>query len=289
MDYELALCVVKLTDIKHNISQQLFTNFIDEACVKKILFTLLAASCSWAIAGTYNIAPATPLSVKVLDDAWNNRENPTNQKIIADYLTAKPDVPQDYETAWKTARLVYFIGNYGIGEKAYVSTPAGAQLFDYGVSAAKIAMTLKPNGLEGLYWYAVDLGSYGLAKGVMAAAKGAGPGMDALKKAMSIDPTYQYYGSSRILGRYYQELPGLMGGSNKKALALLTTATDKAPQFRSNWLFLGRYYLSVSDYQNALDACQKAVNSSALDGKYEEIRYLREANECVTTAKGNLN
>lgn len=289
MDYELALCMVKLTDIKHNISWQLFTNFIDEACVKKILFTLLAASCSWAIAGTYNIVPATPLSVKVLDDAWNNRENTTNQKIIADYLTTKPDVPQDYETAWKTARLVYFIGNYGIGEKTYVSTPAGAQLFDYGVSAAKVATSLKPNGLEGLYWYAVDLGSYGLAKGVMAAAKGAGPGMDALKKAMSIDPTYQYYGSSRILGRYYQELPGLMGGSNKKALALLTTATDKAPQFRSNWLFLGRYYLSVSDYQNALDACQKAVNSSALDGRYEEIRYLREANECVATAKGNLN
>ena len=39
--------------------------------MKKILFTLLAASCSCAIAGTYNIAPATPLSVKVLDDAWN--------------------------------------------------------------------------------------------------------------------------------------------------------------------------------------------------------------------------
>jgi tetratricopeptide (TPR) repeat protein len=259
--------------------------------MKKIIILTIACSLpllSYAT-DTFNIPAAAPLTIKLLDSAWSNRENTDNQKIIADYLATSPVVPQDYETAWKTARMVYFIGNYGIGEKAYVSTSAGAKLFDYGVSAAKVAIAIDPSKIEGQYWFAVDLGSYGLAKGVMAAAGGSGPGMDALRKAIAIDPTYQYYGSSRILGRYYQELPGLMGGSNKKALTLLTTATDKAPQFRNNWLFLGKYYLSVSDYQKALDSCNKAIELPALDGKYEEMRYLREANECASTAKSKLS
>lgn len=260
--------------------------------MKKLLLCSLIA-CSYGVSyaadsTNFSMPLESSLNVKVLDNAWSSRENTGNQKIIADYLNSKPAIPQDYETAWKVARLVYFIGNYGIGEKTYVSTSAGAKLFDYGLSAAKIAMDLKPNGVEGLYWYAVDLGSYGLSKGVMASAKGAGPGMDALKKVITIDPTYQSYGSSRILGRYYQELPGIMGGSNKRALELLTTATEKAPQFRNNWVFLGQYYLSVDDYQKALDTCQKAIALPSQDGKYEEIRYIREANECVNKAKDKL-
>lgn len=266
---------------------------IERFCVKKqlllaSLFTISAATSFAADNNSFSIPATNQLDVKFLDSAWSSRENLTNQKSIANYLLTNPIVPQDYEAAWKTARLVYFIGNYGYGEKSILKTADGVKLFDYGVSAAKIAIDLKPTAVEGQYWYAVDLGSYGLAKGVMASAKGAGPGMDALKKAIAIDPSYQNYGSSRILGRYYQELPGLMGGSNKKALALLMTATDNAPQFKNNWVFLGQYYLSVDEYQKALDSCQKALTLPSADGKYEDLRYTREATECVSTAQNKL-
>ncbi len=236
----------------------------------------------------FAIAKGSPLTVKLIDYCWANREDLANQKIIADYLNTQPDLPYDYETAWKTARLVYFIGNYGIGEKEFVSSSAGVKIFNYGVKAGKIAIAQKPNGVEGQYWYAVDLGSYGLAKGILASASNAKDGMAALRQAIAIDPSYQWYGSSRILGRYYQELPGLFGGSYDKAIELLKTATDKAPQFRNNWVFLGQYYLKTRDYQNALTACQKALSLPNQDGKYEEMRYSREANECITTAKAKL-
>ena len=91
-------------------------------------------------------------------------------------------------------------------EKKFVSTSAGVKLFDYGVSAAKIAREIKADGVEGLYWYAIDLGSYGLAKGVMSSASNAGAGMDALKQVNTLQPDFQWYGGSRILGKYYQEL-----------------------------------------------------------------------------------
>lgn len=242
-----------------------------------------------AKSGSFTIGADEPLTKQLLDYAWINRENQVNQRVIADYLLTKPTVSSDYETAWKTARLVSFIGNYGIGERAFVTTSEGVMLFNYGVSAGKIAISAKPSGVEGQYWYAMDLGSYGLAKGILSAASNAKEGMNALRKVASIDPSYQWYGSSRILGRYYQELPGIFGGSDKKALELLTAATTSAPQFRNNWVFLGQYYISSGNYESALNVCQKALTLTNQDGKFEEIRYTREAQECVVKANAKLN
>jgi tetratricopeptide (TPR) repeat protein len=122
----------------------------------------------------------------------------------------------------------------------------------------------------------------------MSSASNAGAGMDALKQVNELQPDFQWYGGSRILGKYYQELPGLFGGSNKKALELLTTAITKAPNFRNNWVFLGQYYNSTGEADKALDACQKALQLPNQDGKYEEIRYSREAQECIDKAKAKL-
>lgn len=237
----------------------------------------------------FSIPANAPLTAQLVDNCWNNREDTTNQKIIADYLMTAPAVPSNYETAWKTARLVYFIGNYGVGEKRFVNSDEGVTLFDYGAKAGLAAQALNANGLEGYYWYAIDLGSYGLAKGVLAAASGAKDGMAALQKAKAIDASYQWYGSSRILGRYYQELPGMFGGSSDKALALIKASTDSAPKFKNNWVFLGQYYISVSQYDKALDACKTALSLPAVDGKYEEMRYTAEAKRCISKAQSKLD
>lgn len=234
------------------------------------------------------VSPKDPICKGVLDIWWDHREDLQNQKVIANYLSTKPKVPNDFEISWKTARLVYFIGNYGYGENNFVNTKAGAELFHYGAEAGKQAMKLEPNRVEGYYWYAIDLGSYGLAKGIIASAANAKEGMRALAKAMSIDPKYQWYGSSRILGRYYQELPGLFGGDKEKALQLMKSATEKAPEFRNNWEFLGKYYLSRKEYDKALVACNTALEKKSLDGKYEEARYIREAQECRDKAQEKL-
>lgn len=231
----------------------------------------------------------TGLTVPLLDSYWANREDTKYQKIIADYLMTLPKVPNDFEAAWKTSRLVYFIGNYGLGEKRFVDTSEGVTLFDYGAKAGLLATTLNPKAVDGYYWYAIDLGSYGLAKGILSAAANAKDGMKALESAKAIDPSYQWYGSDRILGRYYQELPGMFGGDADKALALINSSTQNAPTFRNNWVFLGQYYISAGQYDKALEACNKAISSPSLDGKYEEIRYLKEAKQCVLKSKAKIN
>lgn len=246
----------------------------------------------------FNIAKDSPLTAKLVDYAWANREDLNNQQIIADYLKSqyyskKPIIPKDYETAWKVSRLVYFIGNYGLGEKKFIADNRqaksdGSQLFNYGVSAGLAAMAINPKGVEGHYWYAVNLGSYGLVEGVLASARKAKDGIAALKTAISIDPSYQNYGSNRILGRYYQELPKLFGGDKDKALQLFQEATEKAPQYRNNWVFLGQYYLKTSNYVTAKSYCEKALDLPSQDGLYEEKRFTREANECVSSTKSKI-
>jgi tetratricopeptide (TPR) repeat protein len=260
----------------------------------KLILLLLAAAISIAnavtLASSAKSSPSANASGSFnITDCWNNREVINNQEIIADYLMNKPDVPTDFEAAWKTARLVYFIGNYGAGEKRFVDTNEGVILFDYGAKAGLLAQTLNPNAVEGYYWYGIDLGSYGLAKGILSAAASAKDGMKALKKAQEINPSYQWYGSNRILGRYYQELPGLFGGDSEKALALMISATKSAPAYRNNWLFLGQYYLSDGKYDKATLACNKALGLSNIDGKFEEIRYIKEAKQCVAKAKAKLS
>lgn len=233
---------------------------------------------------SFSLAAGTPLTDDLVDTCWANRENETNQKAIADYLMTKPAVPSDYATSWKTARLVYFIGNYGVGQDRFVDSSDGVSLFDYGAKAGLQAQALKPNAVEGYYWYAIDLGSYGLAKGVLASARNAKPGMAALEKAKQINPQYEGYGSSRILGRYYQELPGMWGGDMKKAAVLIKGAADSAPTYRNNWVFLGQYYIEAGDYVKANAACTKATQLPPTDGVYEEKRYMTEANACLKKA-----
>lgn len=226
---------------------------------------------------------STPLSEKLLDEIWSKREDVDNQKKIADYLITKPTIPNNYAIAWKVARLICFIGNYGYGKPIFVGK-YGAKFFQYGIEAGEVATKVNSEGKEGLYWKAVDMGSYGLAAGVLASAMKAGPGMKALQKVHDLDITYDGYGSSRILGRYYQELPFIFGGSMSKAEKLLKEATDSNPKFRNNWVFLGQFYLAKKNKPLAKAACEKVLTLPETEGKYEEMRYTEEANICIAKA-----
>ncbi len=260
------------------------TNFESASLIKKNLFESGIES-SEASYKKFSLDLKAPLSNKLLDYIWQNREDIDNQKMIAAYLVNKPAVPKNYESSWKTARLVYFIGNFGYGEKEFLDTESGAQLFNYGVAAAKQAMDLNSKEVEGFYWYAYCQSAYGRAKSVLAMAANANDTMPALRKAIELNPSYGNYGAERMLGVYYEELPIIFGGSEEKALELIKSTITKAPQDRNNWVALGQFYNHFGYYESANQACQKALALPDLGGKFEELRYMREAKECVDKAK----
>jgi hypothetical protein len=227
------------------------------------------------------------LSINWLNNAWDNREDLTKQSAYINYMQKMNTdniIPNDYEASWKAARLVYFLGNYGVGEKQFATGESGIAFFDYGVRLGKQAITLNSNGIEGQYWYAIDLGSYGLVKGIMASAMNAKSGMKALAFVAAQDSHYHWSGANRTLGKYYSKLPAMFGGDKNKALTNLLNATQDV-DYSNNWVFLGQYYLEQKDGVNALKACQRALQSPKIDGKYEEKRYAYEAQECIAQAQ----
>lgn len=212
------------------------------------------------------------LKVDSLDQAWQNRETKQEQEIILKLVQSEPEIPQDFEIAWRVARLVYFIGNFGIGEE--LSKDIHVKVFHYGYKAGETAKNLQPTRVEGHYWYAINLGSYSLANGVMSALNNASIGRDALLEAVKIDPTYHWGGPYRILGRYYQEVPRIISfGDKKKAEEYFLEAVKLAPTFRLNTVYLGTLMRDEGDKEKALKLFQEAEELKDVDGVIEEKRY----------------
>jgi hypothetical protein len=80
---------------------------------------------------------------------------------------------------------------------------------------------------NGLYFRGINLGQWGTANGVMESI-GKWP---ELKRNMEVIETLglkdiHYYGAYRVLGRGYYKIPGLLGGSQKKAMKYLGDAVQ---------------------------------------------------------------
>ncbi|WGL61525.1 hypothetical protein QEJ31_07965 [Pigmentibacter sp. JX0631] len=225
------------------------------------------------------------ISEKFLDSLWNNRENTDGENQIYLFLSKETPIPKEFNIAWKVARLVYFYGNFTLSE----ATPKldKIKLFKYGYEAGKIAKELEPKKVEGYYWYAINLGSYGLSKGIFSALSNAKPGRDALLEAAKIDPKYQWCGPLRILGRYYQEVPGglISFGDKKIAEDYFNQAIQTCPEFRLNTMYLGILKKKSGDKTIALELFKKAQTLPEVDGKNEEKRYSKELAENIKSVQ----
>ncbi|MGY3803220.1 hypothetical protein ACWNT8_04035 [Pigmentibacter ruber] len=225
------------------------------------------------------------ISEKLLDSLWNNRENIDGENQIYLFLSKENTIPKDFNIAWKIARLVYYYGNFILIDAN--SKIDKTKLFKYGYEAGKIAKEIEPKKVEGYYWYAINLGSYGLSKGIFSALSNAKPGRDALLEAAKIDPKYQWCGPLRILGRYYQEVPGglISFGDKKIAEDYFTQAIQTCPEFRLNTMYLGILKKKAGDKTNALELFKKAQTLPEVDGKNEEKRYSKELAENIKSVQ----
>lgn len=225
------------------------------------------------------------INLKFLDKLWNNRQTPEGEQEIIQFIQKEPDLPKDFNISWKVARLVYFSGNFSLMQT--LPNNEKVKLFKYGYTAGLTAKELEPKSVEGYYWYAINLGSYGLAKGIFSALSNAKAGRDALLEAAKIDQTYQWCGPLRILGRYYQEVPGgiISFGDKKIAREYFQKAIETCPDFRLNTIYLGILRKKEGEMSEALALFKKAQSMPDLDGKNEEKRYAKELAENIKSVQ----
>jgi len=230
---------------------------------------------------TKNQSQELKINIKSLDELWDKRQSKEGEQEIIQFLLKDFELPRNFDVCWRIGRLVYYAGNFSYQKNTHREEKM--KLFKLGYSAAEIARELEPKRVEGHFWYAINLGSYGLEKGIFSALNNAKPGRDALLEASKIDPTYHWCGPLRILGRYYQDVPGgiISFGDKQIAQDYFEKAVQTCPEFRLNTIYLGILKQKMGEKSEALELFKKAQTLPGLDGRNEEKRYAKELAENI--------
>jgi tetratricopeptide (TPR) repeat protein len=208
-----------------------------------------------------------------LDAGWQIRAK-IHPDILA-FLRTKPKVADDFEVLSKVARLAYYGASFAVSKDA---SKDKLEIGQYGYEIADRARKLNPKRVEGHYWFAVNYGIYGTAKGVMASLGGAKDMKEALDQAIGIDPAFHFGGPHRIRGRLYFKLPGgfISFGDKKKALEDMKKAIEVAPNMRLNYMWLAEVQAKVENDAIALKTLEKTRELPAVAGDEEEAAYKRD-------------
>lgn len=215
-------------------------------------------------------------TVKSLDLAWSVRHE-LHDKILA-FMRKKPTLPDNFEVLWRMARLSYYSGFFGMPKDA--SSEDKMLVFQVGTEAGERARRLEAKRVEGHYWYAVTLGGWGIAKGVLNALSSAGPMRDALSEAIKIDAKYHFAGPLRVRGRLYYKLPGIISfGDNQKAAEDLKKAISLAPDIKLNHIYMAEVQSKVQTKADALKTLDYAKTLPDIVGVAEEASYRKDIAE----------
>ena len=179
----------------------------------------------------------------------------------------------DYDAQWQAAQTLAFLAE---NETRPELRRKSAQ---HGVVFARRARELKPDGVEGQYWYALNVGlladvdrAYGLdAVGQMETA---------LKRAIELDERYDLGGPLRVLGILHLRtpLPPASIGSPRKGLRLLRRAVELFPDYPENYLYLAEALRDNGRGDEAKEALRKVLEAKPWpDRQFESQEWRAQA------------
>ena len=168
--------------------------------------------------------------------------------------------PKDFESAWKLARAMYWLGGHGDTRlPADASAKAGRMELERGVGAGQTAATLEPNRPEGHFWAAANMGALAESYGVRQGLKYRGPIKSELEIVLRLDPGFQDGSADRALGRWYFKVPSLFGGSKTKAEEHLRTSLTYNPDSTASHFFLAETLFDLKRDREAVEELNKVI------------------------------
>jgi len=189
------------------------------------------------------------------DALYADRANPASARQAANlWKSALASNPRSFDAAWKLARADFWLGGH-------VPEAERRASYEDGMDAARQAIAIEPNRPEGHFWLGANMGVMAESFGVRAGLKYRGPIRDELETVLRIDPKFQQGSADRALGRWYAKVPGLFGGSNKKAEEHYKAALQMNPISTATLLYyaelledMGRKPEARAEAQAVLDA-----------------------------------
>lgn len=187
--------------------------------------------------------------------------------------------PRNFEAAWKVARVMYWLGNH---EEEKERRPA----LERGIDAARQATMLQPGRPEGHFWTAANMGTLAESFGLRQGLKYRGTIKEELEAVLRIDPTFMHGSADRALGRWYNKVPGLFGGSNKKAEEHLRKSLTYDPASTVSHYFLAETLLDMGRKAEAAEELKKVLAApSDPEWDPENREYQKKATELLATLK----
>jgi len=172
-------------------------------------------------------------------------------QIWADRLKQNPN---DFDSAWKLARVRYWLGGH-VAEKD--RKPA----LEAGIEAARVAARLQPNRPEGHFWIAANMGALAESFGLRQGLKYKGQIKEELETVLRLDAAFMQGSADRALGRWYNEVPRLFGGSNKESEAHLRKSLTYNPKSTVTLYFLAETLLDENKKAEARAALQQVLDA----------------------------
>jgi tetratricopeptide (TPR) repeat protein len=185
---------------------------------------------------------------------YKQRENMALARQAADLWAARSAAGQDFEATWKLARACYWLGTHD-------QESARRAALERGVAAGELAIKIKPGAPEGHFWTAANMGALAESFGLRQGIKYRGRIRDELQKVLSIDPAWQQGSADRALGWWYHMVPGLFGGSEKKAEEHLRRALAFNPKSTATLYFLAEVLLEDGRKPDAKGMFQQVIDS----------------------------
>jgi len=248
-----------------------------------LLGVLVAAACGCRAVRNVHVDPQQPVTLtteeaqKLRADgltlyAQQPREVESVNKAAGLLEQAARTLSNDYDAQWQAAQALVFLAENETRPELRL------QAARRGVVLARQARALKPDGVEGQYWYALAVGllanedrTYGLSA--------VGEMETALKRAIELDERYDMAGPPRILGilQLRTPPPPTSIGSPRKALRLLQHAVELFPEYPENYLYLAEALHDNGRADEAREALRKVLEAKPWPDRQFESQQWKSA------------
>jgi len=209
-------------------------------------------------------APALPDP----DALYAKREDPAAARQAADIWGTRlqGSAGKDFEAAWKLARAAYWLGSHEDADEA------GRAALERGMQAARAAIHVQPNRPEGHFWLAANVRALAESFGFRIGLKYRDAIKRELETVLRIDPGFQQGSADRALGRWYDKVPGLFGGSNRKSEEHLRRSLTYDPTSHASLYFLAETLHDMRRDAEARTALQTLIAAQLHAGWEPEDR-----------------
>jgi tetratricopeptide (TPR) repeat protein len=187
--------------------------------------------------------------------------------------------PNDFESAWKLARALYWLGGHAAQEER-------KKLLEDGIAAGRRAVAASPDKAEGHFWIAANMGALAESHGLRQGLKYRGDIRAALLTVLKIDPAFQQGSADRALGRWYYKVPGLFGGSKTKSEEHLRKSLTYNANSTASLYFLAETLIDLDRDAEARETLQKVLDAP-LDPDWtpEDKEFKQQAERLLKTLK----